>query len=110
MKMSRKYNHAIRVRKDGAVSIPKYLRTMYGVRHNARYSLEIREDGTIILKPFITVCAVCGVRSSESLIVLGVDVCKACDHGLTAMVKRGVPLSAAIDAMRIKKASGGAKK
>lgn len=94
----------VKVRGDGAITIPIELRNKHSILPGTWYQVSVTSKGKIMLSPKRTVCSMCGAE------VLSVDAvtgtCPYCKTILTDMVRKGFDLSSAIKQMQHQRKNG----
>lgn len=94
----------IKVRQDGAITIPVELRRKHSIDPGAWYKVTVNSNGNVILSPQSSVCSLCGTT------VAGVDpvtgTCPNCRMTLTGLVQEGMDLSSALKYMQLRRKSG----
>ena len=94
----------VKVRGDGAITIPVEFRRKHSVTPGTWYQVSVTSKGKIVLSPKRTVCSLCGAE------VLSVDAvtgtCPYCKTILTDMVRSGFDLSSALKHMQHQRKNG----
>lgn len=94
----------VRVRGDGAITLPVELRRKYSVNPGEYYQISVSGKGKISLTPKRSVCSLCGAEVLSVNSVTG--MCPYCNHILSDMVKRGWDLGQAIKHLQKERRKG----
>ncbi|MBQ8982688.1 MAG: AbrB/MazE/SpoVT family DNA-binding domain-containing protein [Lachnospiraceae bacterium] len=63
--------------KSGAITIPKHVRTQYGIPGGDAYKISVKDDGDIVLQPHTPRCIFCGTAEHVT-IMNGRGICAEC--------------------------------
>lgn len=94
----------IRVRHDGAITIPFELRRKYSITPGAWYQISISSKGRLLLSPQQCKCSLCGEPVASIDTVTG--TCKSCKDELTNLVRGGMSLSGALKYVQCRRKNG----
>lgn len=94
----------IRVRGDGAFTLPVELRRKYAVNPGEYYKVSVSGKGEITLTPKRSVCSLCGAEVLAVNTITG--ACPYCGMVLSDMVRKGYDLDAAIKKLRKERKKG----
>lgn len=91
----------VKMRKDGAITVPKKIRGMYELKQGKSFTIEV-SDGNVVLKPYAVVCPICGKVLNENTNILSDCICSDCNKDIAAIIVDGeaTTVTDAIDCLK----------
>ncbi|MEG2262735.1 MAG: hypothetical protein RSC43_01045 [Clostridia bacterium] len=83
------FNRTMHLRRDGAVTIPKAMRTALGLTYGMNVNVALQSNGDLKLHPAAVRCPLCDAKAHLVGTSFGVPICPKCLDKIAAYIRKG---------------------